>query len=805
MFFKMLKSDLKRKKGLNVILFVFISVASVLVFAGAVQIFSNFTNERTAKKLCCASDLLFWSYDPASDTEGKAETIISELEADPNVTDWSKSEITWVNDVNIDYPNYEEDENSYIYSSKRQGIVKQPRKHDLVYDLNDEPFYVPNGCIAIPVEMVPETGVKEGDTVKVTVDTGKVFELKVCRIFKDNLKYPIRRFIVSDADYDVLKPEQIRKYDLYSVRMKDPSESARDRLLNGLNEKDVITLSMYRYGSMNDDYVIMEIISVFVVLISAFLIIIIFMTIRFAMIADLKSEEREIGMMKALGVDSFRFRWLFAAKYIAFAVMGGIIGIAAGLPLAGMVVNMFGPNSILPERYEMILIGILAVVSIIAVMILFSLFVMRRINKITVIDAIHGENRGERFSKGFPMFLHRRKKMSVPLFMALSDILGRFKRYIFLIIAYSLGAAIILLVFNVRNSVVNPHYARYWMYHSYDFGLDLDDEQLEEISKERQSTGKTYPEIINEKLERAGIPAKIETMKNGRATLERNDKETQFFVYWQEGMAEKFGYRKGGSAPKLANEAAMSSYTAGQLDISVGDVLKVKMDENNKDHTGRVTNEREIVITALLDLMEEGDPVLIMGDEFEGAYEYGYRWCGTMINAPEKEWPAVIDQMKDLFGEKQVQTGEEAVRDDLSDYDRLFSLLEYGVGGAVLLVLMLITYLYMNIFVAEEVPESALLKSMGFRNITVKAGYLLRILILIGAALVVAELCMWTLGNALFEMFMGQYDVAGMRFEFEFPVSFIVIPLIIIGAALITTLMTLGSIKHIGIWKISEE
>ena len=38
MFFKMLKSDLKRKKGLNVILFIFITVASVLVFAGAVEI-----------------------------------------------------------------------------------------------------------------------------------------------------------------------------------------------------------------------------------------------------------------------------------------------------------------------------------------------------------------------------------------------------------------------------------------------------------------------------------------------------------------------------------------------------------------------------------------------------------------------------------------------------------------------------------------------------------------------------------------------------------------------------------------------
>lgn len=152
----------------------------------------------------------------------------------------------------------------------------------------------------------------------------------------------------------------------------------------------------------------------FIILISVFLIAIIFMTIRFTMIADLKSEEKEIGMMKAIGVDSLRFRWLFAAKYIAFAIVGGMIGIAAGLPVAGMLINMFGPDCILPERYEMITIGVLAVAAIITMMIVFSLLVMRHINRLSVIDAIHGENRGERFGKGFPIFLHRRKKMPIP-------------------------------------------------------------------------------------------------------------------------------------------------------------------------------------------------------------------------------------------------------------------------------------------------------------------------------------------------------------------------------------------------------
>ena len=120
-------------------------------------------------------------------------------------------------------------------------------------------------------------------------------------------------------------------------------------------------------------------------------------------------------------------------------------------------------------------------------------------------------------------------------------------------------------------------------------------------------------------------------------------------------------------------------------------------------------------------------------------------------------------------------------------------------------MLVLITYLYMSIFIAEEVPETALLKSMGFRDISVKTWYLLRMAILLFISLALAELYLWTGGSAFFGSFMTQYEVTGMKLYFEVPVSFIVIPLIITAAVLFTTFITLRNIRHIGIWKISEE
>ena len=47
--------------------------------------------------------------------------------------------------------------------------------------------------------------------------------------------------------------------------------------------------------------------------------------------------------------------------------------------------------------------------------------------------------------------------------------------------------------------------------------------------------------------------------------------------------------------------------------------------------------------------------------------------------------------------------------------------------------------------------------------------------------------------------------MTGVNFLLEIPVSFIIIPLIILGVVLLTVSVTLKGIRNIGIWKISEE
>lgn len=803
MFLKMLKSDLKRKKGLNAILFLFITAAAMLVFTGSVQIFANTSRERIKERLCKPSDLLLMGMVRLMPEEETYEKLSAVLDAEETVRDWSRETMQRVYSSQFDFPDYDEEEQDAIYGGA--FLCTQPQAHDLPYDVNDVPFCVPNGCIAIPRDVSTRTHTNVGDTVRFSTVTGDVYELTVSTVYKDNILLNVTRFFVSDADFEVLAADSPRTRYLYCVRLYDASYDVLEALLNRIDAADIPAAVMGDVSSVSDEDVMMEVISVFFIIISVFLILIILMTIRFTMIADLKEEEREIGMMKALGVDSFRFRWIFAAKYIAFAVIGGVIGIAAGLPLSSMALGMFSPDCILPERWKLILLGVLCVLCIIAAMIGFSMLVMRRIRKISVVEALHGENSGERFAKGSPIFLHRRSRMSVPLFLAVSDILSRFKRYVFLIVAFTLGAAILLLVFNVRNTMVSPSYTRCWLYHTYDFDLYLRHGAEEEAEKIMEQTGKSYYEAINIQLTQAGIPAHLDMMNAGDGVLRYHGHEKNYTVYWGEDDAEKLTYHKGGRAPASENEAALSAFTAGKLGIAVGDTVDLTMEEYNEDRTDYVERQYTVTVTGFYDAMEGGIPSLVLWDDYDAGYVIYQNVTGYVIDAPDKEKPAVIAQMRELYGEECVYTPREGIRWELSDFDRLFFWLEYGVGGVMLLVLMLITYLYVNVFVSEETPEIALLKSMGFTHGSIRKWHLLRMLLLIVLSAALGEVLLWTCGPLFVSLFMQQYQVTGIGLDFEFPVSFLVIPAILIAAVLLITAATLLKIRRIDIRRITEE
>ena len=86
----------------------------------------------------------------------------------------------------------------------------------------------------------------------------------------------------------------------------------------------------------------------------------------------------------------------------------------AGIPLGKFMVSKFVVNTLNPDKMIVISLGVISCIVFVLLMILFSFISLKRIDRISVMDAIHGEGKGERFSRIPGVSLTKRKKVSVP-------------------------------------------------------------------------------------------------------------------------------------------------------------------------------------------------------------------------------------------------------------------------------------------------------------------------------------------------------------------------------------------------------
>ena len=792
MFFRMLKNDLKTKKGLNLILFIFMIAASALVFVGTVQLYSVITGSSYTDRMCKACNSYFYTQ---KKNEEKAREV---LDGHPLVKDYTISYGSSVNAALIDFDNYEELEDDYFFS-RMHVIVKQPRESDLVYDINDKPFYVEDGTIVLPRKIAEHAGASIGDKVRITTHYGNTYEFTIANFYKE-VTYARMRYIISDADYEVLSKELLNQVICMEVNTVDAEYATLEAIQYDLMEEGVPASWVSRNG-LSDDEMMIYILAAFILVCSLFMIFIIFMTIRFTMLSAIRDEEKEIGTMRAIGVDSISFRWLFAAKYIGFAIFGGILGLVAGYFLSSAFLNVFSSNMLFPPMGAKLIIGLLSVSGLALIMILFCLLVMRKISKISIINAIHGEAGGERFGKSSFLFLHKRKKMGLSLFLSISDILKGFKRYFFLVVGYTLGVAIILLVFNIAGSVINIRFAKYFGINRMDFYLDFNRDMMREYGERELQEGKTFWELINEDFEANDIPAHVELCNYTSMKLLVDDQEFEYYVRFKSNENDKFQYTKGSRVPVLENEVAITDYTAKQHGIKIGDVITVDIIEEDEEGAP-ATVRKELVVTGFLKEAEMYERIALMGSEYHDGYGGDISYTSFIIDEGGEK---TLDRIRDLYGKEHVLDERGALLDFMSEYAGLFDILKIIMTITVVFVMVLVTVLYTNIFRYEERNDIALLHMLGTSDKKVALWQVLRMMFLALIALAVGTLIVNTLGQALTRVLFTYVRINGYSFIWLPRETLVYVPLIILGSVLIPTILKLRSLKKISLSDITEE
>ena len=809
MFFRMIKKDLKESKGLNVIVLLFMFLVSTLVTASSLLLFANTRGVRVSQERCKPYDGVIIYYQVLDKKQEQRDCytgLIKEKYPDAEFDFFEGIQIDYTNVYfeGIDYNNMAQ---SFTFGS--YYVMKQPRKYNLVYDMNNNPFYVENGKMAVPYSFASTSGLKVGDIFYITAPNGRKYGFEISHITRDPMHDQNKRFIISDSDYELLSKQCPEKMGFIGAFLN--AEFALNDLnyINGVLSKDPVYGDMYKYGfpdghTTSNAALLSTLVVVFLSITAAFMFLVIFFTIRFTIRSVIKKEERELGIMKALGTDSVSFRWLVAAKYIAFAVIGGAVGALAGVFLGAKLIGKFYYNISYSLSVVDYVVAIISAFSITILVILFILLSMRRINKISVMDILHGEARSERIKHSDRFQLSKRKRMSLPFFLALSDILGNFKRYVLLFIAFTLGSSVVLMNIQIKDSVISTDF----FYKFYDFKhidaiVNWNGATWNELSGGSNSS-QIFMKNFNKLMEEKGIDA----------TLELRDAQNAQMLFGDEAVIIQMGFgfdpegmviRAGGTYPVLKNEIIMDYYTASQHDVKIGDSVTIKYDKYTEDRLSTFETEEEFVVTGFVDRLSKfNEKSVIMAKDFNDAQSQGFDACGLTLNVPESEMEAERAKLFDAFP-GQCMTVEEGIATMLGMYKVLFEFMRNLMFVVVAGVLGFLVVMYQTIFMKDEESEIALLSSTGFDEKSTKGWQFRRMMILFVTGVLLSLILSPTVGAALLaKLFCGMLGITGFGFTRGLGLSFVWVIFITVFISVVMVLV-LRKIRNIEIWRIRNE
>ena len=820
MYLRMLRKDLRDKIGLNIVLCIFMVIAATVVIMSTGFIYTFLAGIQRTYDICKTTDGLFVVGKSYTDEDGQRR-VIEEILAKHGVTDQIYvSDCVMLRNARLEFEGVD-----------RRGVTGLYEGNFLVYQVNedrnipysqeDKTFTLSDGCVAIPQVMAEHAKAKVGSKFYLTTDMGNKYEFLIAEIYKDPSSVEMRKVLFSDHDFEAILQESGCIYDLYEfsfenggsdrVQMANQNKLLEDELsalsTEGIIESSISHVTLGKSSTATDEAAITMIISIFMLIMGISMILIIFMSIRFSLRATIKREEKEIGTMKAIGVDSLSYKSLFIVKYVAFASVGSVAGLFAGIPLGKMMIGRFVFHTIRLDDFLYALLGIFAGVVFILVMVLFSFIALRRINRISVMDAIHGENRGERFSKVPGLRLYRLRKMKIPLFLALEDVIRKTKRYVYVVVSYTLGLYVLFTIFQLKDTLISDTYRRtYWTVADREVFIRPEDDlrlKLVEKTGSYRNTFLYYEEYYNEN----GIPLNIQIMDEQDGFLLASDKKIAIRIWHGDYEMDQMTLVKGGRAPKLSNEVVISHAAKDRYGIKLGDVVTLEYRTYQEDVFAEETKQKDFIVTAFAETL--GNYVEVFANHLDDnmVMTGEFTLFNEGIDCADDEYDAYIEKMRALNQDIMIWDYDQLMDYDMGNqFGTILDLLALFTGIIVALTIFAMTFLYQQIFIEEETADIAMLKSLGIDKKEIKKWQYFRIMILVFVATVLAVLLSFTFTKVLFNE-LGKWALLVGSFLLVSPSvkEILLLPLGLIALVSCVMLISFQPIDGIKIWKIREE
>ena len=774
MYLSILKKDLKRKRAMNIILLLFIILATMFVSSSVNNIINVTTALDSYFEMANAPD-----YFAATMNKNLAVDIDETVSSASAVDSYAMENVLFLSPDNFSY----EDEDIII----KAGINLIQSDICMNYFLSDESILetVGKGEFYMAESEADSLGVDVGD--KLTIELNGVSrEFILADKIKDALLgskglASITRYIISEEDFNCfLSAENTEEYYggtlvyIYSSNI----ETALPQI-KPLVDNSALTLDR---AMMKFCYIFDMVVVGILLVVSIILIIIAFVVLRFTIFFTLSEEFREIGVMKAIGIGNFKIRGLYLVKYMGLSIIGAAIGLVLSFPFGEMLMSV-SSQTIIVGNQSPILVNILCAVLVIAVILLFCYGCTDMVKKMTPIDAIRNGQTGERFRKKSVMSLGKSKLPATP-FLALNDIVSSPKRYSIITLTFFLCLSLLLILSATVSTMNSDSLASTFGWADCDIYLDskMSVECMLEDGHERLEK---HLDDMEQTLAENGIPAKCYQETIFTLPVAFGENESNICIYQGTGSTMDMYEYTAGTTPQNTDEIAITRIAADKLNANIGDTVTIKT----------IDGDKEYIISAFFQAMNmQGIGIRLHSDEYINYIQAQgsiYTQITFTDHPDSKEIKQRMEEIQRIFPDyENIETCAEKVA-DLVGIAGTLDAVKSLVAVLTIVLAALITVLMERSFIAKEQGEIALMKAVGTRNGKIYAYHTLRFLFVGIITVIIGEIFAMPLTHLCIDPI---FKMMGMELAVDYVINpvemYLIFPIVILVTTTVSAFLT---------------
>ena len=640
---------------------------------------------------------IFSGEDPKENKNALWETEIADfVQNNKDVDSWQIRPF-----LNLDNSNLTLGGESLADSTQDNGLALQGERFDFLLDTeNNIPEVLP-GEVYVPVCYRSLYDLAVGDIMICYAGTSEKYELVIVGFLRDaqmnSMMASSKRFLVNETDYKRIKKGLESKSRLHHASGICREEYLIEFLLK--EQADVNTFgAAYAAAQLpaNGPAITRPLIRMMNALSDGTMIAVIFLVgiavlvvsmlcVQFLLSLQIERDRKEVGMLKALGIGKMQIRHIYFAKYILFCACGAIAGLLAAfalkVPLARQAQELYGAAA---GGTKTVFLSVLSVCFTEGVILLIIRRPLKRIDRLAALEAL--------------LSLPEKRTGKGQCFM-----IG------------SVAAACVFLALVPRSlygTMSAPEFITYMGIGESDVRMDVRQDMNQDAGQRERSGSCEGADSATERIALAleqdrQVERYVALRTVSCQAVPGDGRAVNLMVETGDHSIFPVKYSKG-RLPKNEGEIALSSLNAEELELDVGDRLRLTDNGNEADENGKY--EEEFMVCGIYSDITNGGKTA-------KAYKYGG-------NAPVV-WDILYVSLKDFAKKEPWMAGYRAFGADIIDiedyvkntYGQTLGQLRTAAGivlGIAAAVLMAVAMLFVRLLVEKNRYAVSLYKALGF-------------------------------------------------------------------------------------------